>query len=190
MAEYPLLVSAESHKQLQSVVRRVLNMRGTIEGGKFKNSDDAITFFVPNRSESGNEGTDSGVLISWFKIVKVDPDISYCKRVAGYSADSVTEGIADETFPVYRPPNLRSIGNHGETRNGWLYNYLVGSNPFEGNHRTAVQEGYETELQVIMPVYAVDDFLLATTYPSTSSSTGYKWQDLNIDARLWVTECS
>ena len=100
------------------------------------------------------------------------------------------ETASGETIHVAKPWFLRgSITWSGETREGVRYFYGFGDN----QKRNAAKSG-ETEVQTIVPKYAIGDIILAVrsiTGVTRRREPGnrdviVKWADVNVDGRMWM----
>lgn len=97
-----------------------------------------------------------------------------------------TEAGDTSSAPTYirvaKPYMLQRTPFDGKTRDGISYVYDSES------ERTAIDEAYEEEDQVIVPSYVPGDYVLAAFSPSggTGVADAPMWIDLNVDARAWA----
>lgn len=117
-----------------------------------------------------------------FRVVSVETDYLYCN-----TWDGVTQG--DVAVKVVLPYLLRRTPFDGYTRNGITYTYT-------SDTEREADDGSDTETQVIVPSYVVDDEIYAvrnvtgTSGVRDSDNVPVDWLDLNVDGRAWAKQAS
>lgn len=138
-----------------------------------------------NRGTSGVDGplndSDLGkgraALFRLFKIRVIDIDTLYC-------VEFINGEEGTEEFTVAKPPLLRgNLASHNSITFTSVSNVS----------RTA-DDGTDTETQVVVPAYVVDDLIVGIRGIFGGSNLfdvdgeAIEWMDLNVDARAWAKE--
>ena len=119
--------------------------------------------------------TKGGGKIRRFEVVSVDDDYIVCIEPGDTSSDPKYYNIA-------KPYLLQRTPFDGETRDAISYAYT------SATERTATDETYEEEDQVIVPNYVAGDIIYAAFAPTggTGVEDASMWLDLNVDGRAWA----
>lgn len=113
--------------------------------------------------------------IKRFEVVSVDDDLIVCMEPGDTSSDP-------KYYNVAKPYMLQRTPFDEKTRDAISYVYT------SEVERTATDEDYEEEDQVIVPNYVAGDIIYAAFSPTggTGVESAPMWMDLNLDARAWA----
>lgn len=140
---------------------------------KLDQSRQAINLIVDGMSQPQSRQFVGASQAALFRIAAVAGDYLLAVRVLGDSE-------ATQQAKVAKPPLLR---NSVTSRAGATYSYS------DVDARTATV-GSDTEDQVVVPAYRVNDYIFAMSTPlgGTGVDEAQEWLDINADARAWAKE--